>query len=111
LTPRRIRRYQWGGAIPPRFFLETDTVQKEYDAATVAAAKQAVNTLWGFRYDMADTGTLELFWSEARYIRSEAKAAGRKIADADWIYLAGLADNVCDDDGLPRLFDVEGAAE
>jgi hypothetical protein len=70
-------------------------MQKEYDAATVAAAKQAVNTLWGFRYDMADTGTLELFWSEARYIRSEAKAAGRKIADADWIYLAGLADNVC----------------
>ena len=80
------------------------------DAATVAAAKQAVNTLWGFRHDMADTGTLEVFIGEAREISREAKAAGRKISAADWVYLAGLADDVCDDDGLPRLFDVEVAA-
>jgi hypothetical protein len=82
----------------------------EYDAATVAAAKQAVNTLWQFRFDLADTGTLEVFVSEAREVSRDAKAAGRKIADADWVYLAGLVDDVCDDDGLPRLFDVEGAA-
>ena len=87
-------------------------MEKTYDAATVAAAKSAVNMLWGFRHDMADTGTLEVFLSEAREISREAKAAGRKIADADWIYLAGLAEDVCDEDGLPRLFDtqVEGAA-
>jgi hypothetical protein len=85
-------------------------MEKEYDAATVAAAKQAVNTLWGFRHDVADTGTLEIFVSEAREVSREAKAAGRKIADADWVYLAGLVDDVCDDDGLPRLFDVAGAA-
>ena len=85
-------------------------MEKTYDAATVAAARQAVKTLWGFRHDMADTGTLDVFMSEASYISREAKAAGRKISDADWVYLAGLADDVCDDDGLPRLFDVEGAA-
>jgi hypothetical protein len=85
-------------------------MEKTYDAATVATAKQAVNTLWGFRHDVADTGTLEIFISEARGISREAKAAGRKISDADWVYLAGLVDDVCDDDGLPRLFDVEGAA-
>lgn len=85
-------------------------MEKTHDAATVAAAKQAVNTLWQFRFDLADTGTLEVFIGEAREISREAKAAGRKISAADWIYLAGLADDVCDDDGLPRLFDVEGAA-
>ena len=85
-------------------------MEKTYDAATVAAAKQAVNTLWQYRFDLADTGTLEVFIEEAREISREAKAAGRKIAAADWVYLAGLADDVCDDDGLPRLFDVEGAA-
>ena len=87
-------------------------MEKKYDAATVAAAKAAVNMLWGFRHDMADTGTLELFLSEAREISREARSAGRKIAAADWVYLAGLADDVCDDDGLPRLFDMqaEGAA-
>jgi hypothetical protein len=85
-------------------------MEKTYDAATVAAAKHAVNTLWQFRFDLADTGTLEIFISEARGISREAKAAGRKISDADWIYLAGLVDDVCDDDGLPRLFDVEGVA-
>ena len=85
-------------------------MEKEYDAATVAAAKQAVNTLWGFRFDMADTGTLAIFISEAREISREAKAAGRKISAADWVYLAGLVDDACDDDGLPRLFDVDGVA-
>jgi hypothetical protein len=85
-------------------------MEKTYDATTVAAAKQAVNTLWQFRFDLADTGTLEIFISEARGISREAKAAGRKISDADWVYLAGLVDDVCDDDGLPRLFDVEGVA-
>jgi hypothetical protein len=85
-------------------------MEKTYDAATVAAAKQAVNTLWQFRFDLADTGTLEIFISEARGISRETKAAERKISDADWVYLAGLVDDVCDDDGLPRLFDVEGVA-
>ena len=88
-------------------------MEKEYDAATVAAAKSAVYlraTVFSFRDELADTGTLDLFISEVREISREAKAAGRKIADADWVYLAGLADDVCDDDGLPRLFDVEGAA-
>jgi hypothetical protein len=85
-------------------------MEKEFDAATVAAAKQAVNTLWGYRHDVADTGTLDVFISEARGISREAKAAGRKISDADWVYLAGLVDDVCDDDGLPRLFAVDGVA-
>ena len=85
-------------------------MEKEYDAATVAAAKKAVNTIWQFRDHMGDSGTLEVFVSEAREVSREAKAAGRKISAEDWVYLAELADNVCDDDGLPRLFDVEGVA-
>lgn len=80
--------------------------EKQISPETVKAAKSAVNTLWAYRFDMADTGTLDVFMSEAAGIAREAKAAGRKISDADWIYLAQLADNVCDDDGLPRLFDV-----
>jgi hypothetical protein len=99
-----------GRGNPAPLFLETDTMQKEYDAATVAAAKSAVATVFSFRDELADTGTLDLFIGEVREISREAKAAGRKIAPADWVYLAGLADDVCDDDGLPRLFDVEGAA-
>ena len=86
-------------------------MEKTYDPARVAAAKAAVNTLWGFRADMADTGTLEVFIGEAREISREARAAGRKISAADWIYLAELANDVCDDDGLPRLFESEPEPE
>jgi hypothetical protein len=75
------------------------------------AAKEAVRTVYSFRHDLADTGTLEVFLSEAREISKEARAQGRKIAPEDWIYLAGLADDVCDDDGLPRLFDIERPLE
>jgi len=82
-------------------------MSEQIDAATVAAAKDAVNTLWAYRFDMADTGTLGIFMSEAAEIARDAKQAGRKISDADWIYLAELADNVCDDDGLPRLFKID----
>ena len=79
-------------------------MQDEYDAATIAAAKAAVQMLYSFRRDLADTGSLDVFLSEAREIASEAKAEGRKISAEDWVYLAGLADDVCDDDALPRLF-------
>ena len=75
---------------------------------TLAAAKQAVSTVYAYRFDLGDTGTMEVFIGEVKEIAREAKAAGRKIAPSDWVYLAGLADDVCDDDGLPRLFDVEG---
>lgn len=78
-----------GRGNPAPLFLDTDTMQKEYDAATVAAAKSAVATVFSFRDELADTGTLDLFIGEVREISREAKAAGRKIADADWIYLAG----------------------
>jgi len=85
-------------------------MEKTHDPVRVAAAKAAVEMLWGFRQDMADTSTLEVFVEEAREISREARAAGRKISDADWIYLAELADDVCDDDGMPRLFEAEPAA-
>jgi hypothetical protein len=84
-------------------------MQTEYSAATVAAAKDAVKTVFSFRFDLGDSGTLEVFLEELRYIFREAKAAGVKISGADWVYLADLANNVCDDDGLPRLFIAEGA--
>lgn len=79
------------------------------DVATLAAAKDAVRTLYSYRDHLADTGTLEVFLSEARAVSADARAAGRKISAADWVYLAHLADDVCDDDGLPRLFDLERA--
>ena len=72
---------------------------------TLKAAKDAVNTLWAHRFDMADMGTLDVFISEAHGISRRAKMRGEPISPADWVYLATLADNVCDDDGLPRLFD------
>ena len=79
------------------------------DAATLAAAKDAVRTVYYWRDQLADTGTLEVFMLEARAVAAESRAAGRKISAPDWVYLAGLADDVCDDGGLPRLFAVEGA--
>ena len=74
------------------------------DPAIVDAAKKAVMTVYSFRDDMADTLALSdwLYW--VRDESRKAKAAGRKIDAETWIELAIAADDICDDDGLPRLF-------
>jgi hypothetical protein len=80
------------------------TKAPEIDPATVAAARHAVMAFYSFRTDMADTLVLEdwLYWvtDEAH----AAKKAGRRIAPDVWVALAIAADDICDDDGLPRLF-------
>ena len=80
------------------------TKSPEIDPATVAAARQAVMTIYSFRTEMADTLVLQdwLYW-----VKDEAHAAkksGRRIASDVWVELAIAADDLCDDDGLPRLF-------
>jgi len=80
------------------------TKSPEIDPATVAAARQAVMTIYSFRTEMADTLVLQdwLYW-----VKDEAHAAkksGRRIAADVWVELAIAADDLCDDDGLPRLF-------
>ena len=84
-------------------------MQTEYSAATVAAAKDAVRTLYNFRHDMADTLALVDWLDLVQEIAADARRDGRKITPAEWIEIAHCADDICDDDGLPRLFIVEGA--
>jgi len=80
--------------------------QQHISPATLQAAKDAVKTMIAHGDCMADSGSADIFFCEAHGISRRAKMRGESISPADWVYLATLADNVCDDDGLPRLFDV-----
>ena len=84
-------------------------MQTEYSAATVAAAKDAVRTLYNFRHDMADTLAMVDWLDLVQEIAADARRDGRKITPAEWVEMAHGADDICDDDGLPRLFQFEGA--
>ena len=82
--------------------------QQHISAATLQAAKDAVKTMIAHAHDMADSDSADIFFSEAHGISRRAKMRGESITPADWVYLATLADSVCEDDGLPRLFDHGG---
>lgn len=75
---------------------------------TLARAKNAVRTLFAYRHDMADSLSLMDWLEQVQDAAREAKASGVPIADDVWIDLAEGADEICEDDGLPRLFQVEG---
>jgi hypothetical protein len=81
----------------------------DVDAATLAAAKFAVREAVRYRGLVSDTPAWEEVFEEVRDLQRVAKASGLPISPADWVYLADLVNEACDDDGLPRLFVVEGA--
>tara|TARA_R110000868_G_scaffold119_3_gene1239 strand:+ start:399 stop:659 length:261 start_codon:yes stop_codon:yes gene_type:complete len=84
-------------------------METEFSAETVQAAKTAVRTLYTYRHDMADTLAM-MDWVElVQGISADARAEGRKISAADWVEMAHGADDICDEDCLPRLFRIEGA--
>lgn len=82
--------------------LDHQNISKE----TALAARDAVLTMIQHGDCMADSDSADIFFCEVDAMMRRAKMRGEKFSAADWVYLATLADNVCDDDGLPRLFDV-----
>ncbi len=84
------------------------TTTTEINPETLARAKSAARTLYSFRHDMPDSDYLAEWAEDLRDMTREAKAEGRTLADDEWIDFAHAADEICDDAGLPRLFNTEG---
>lgn len=74
-------------------------------APTITDAKYAVRTFWASRHDLGDSDTVRLTIEEISAFVAEAKADGRRLTDDEWIEMALMVDDACDDDGMPRLYD------
>lgn len=82
------------------------TDQANTTTERVLGAKDAVEFFWSMRHDLPDTTLMNDAVDAIRIISGDAKREGRRITDIEWLNLAYMVNEACDDDGMPRLFDI-----
>ena len=78
----------------------------EISKERVRAAKAAVQTFYAWKDDLSDSDNVRETAAEILSTVRKAKAAGRDPTAEEWVELADMVDDACDNEALPRLFDV-----
>lgn len=69
------------------------------------AAKKAVQIFYAWRDDLSDSDEVRETAREILSTVRAAKAEGRDPTAEEWVELAQMVDEACDNEALPRLFE------